>query len=226
MGGGLPLTGRVVALDAGHNALNGRYPLRDNALVPAGGFRKACNTTGTSTQAGYPEHAYAWSVVTRAADLLRAQGARVVLTRPDDASFGPCVNERAAISNGARADLMISVHADGGPTDGYGFHVIEPALAPDGGNAGILDSSARLGVVLRSAFAAATGEPYSTYTGSQGFTRRSDLAGLNLSRVPAVFIECGNMRNADDARKLTATVFQQHAAQAIADAAVAFLARH
>jgi N-acetylmuramoyl-L-alanine amidase len=31
-----------------------------------------------------------------------------------------------------------------------------------------------------------------------GLISRSDLGGLNLSHVPKVFIECGNMRNATD----------------------------
>ena len=42
-------------------------------------------------------------------------------------------------------------------------------------------------------------EPVSTYTGSDGLDPRADLAGLNLPRCPAVYVECGNMRNAADA---------------------------
>jgi N-acetylmuramoyl-L-alanine amidase len=220
----LPLSGRTIVLDPGHNALNGRYPSRANALVPAGGFTKPCNTTGTQTNAGYTEHAYTWAVAVRAAALLRAQGAHVVLTRPDDAGFGPCVNIRAAIANRNHAALTISLHADGGPAGGYGFHVIEPGLAPDHGNAAILSTSHRLALDLRSAFRRSTGEPYATYTASQGLARRSDLAGLNLARVPAVFIECGNMRNASDAVRLRSGAFQQRAAQGVLAAALAYVA--
>jgi N-acetylmuramoyl-L-alanine amidase len=47
-------------------------------------------------------------------------------------------------------------------------------------------------------FAAVTGQNVSTYLGSGGIQPRNDLAGLNLPTVPKVFIECANMRNAQD----------------------------
>ena len=59
-----------------------------------------------------------------------------------------------------------------------------------------------------------TGEAYSTYV-ADGLIRRDDLAGLNLSRVPAVFIECANMRNATDAAKVTSAAWRQKAAAGI-----------
>ena len=54
--------------------------------------------------------------------------------------------------------------------------------------------------VLRDAFAAGTAMPVSTYDGVDGLQPRDDLAGLNLTTVPKVLIECGNMRNADRRR--------------------------
>jgi len=53
---------------------------------------------------------------------------------------------------------------------------------------------------------------------------RDDLAGLNLTRVPQVLIECGNMRNVRDARLLRSPRFQRAAAEAIALAMARFLA--
>ena len=52
----------------GHNGANGANPGIINALVDAGfGQTKPCNTTGTSTNAGYSEHEFTWGVATRAA---------------------------------------------------------------------------------------------------------------------------------------------------------------
>jgi len=218
------LRGKTILLDAGHDGGTGADPARANALVEAGGFRKACNTSGTSTNIGYAEHAFNFDVVTRAAALLSARGASVVLTRNDDVGFGPCVNERAAIANAAHADAAVSVHADGGPASGQGFHVIAPALAPDGGNAAFLDAGYRLALSVRTAFQAATAEPTANYIAQNGLDRRSDLAGLNLARLPAVFLECGNMRNDADAARLTSPQWRQLAASGIADALQAYLA--
>ena len=46
----------------------------------------------------------------------------------DNSGVGPCINRRAAIGNKAKADAAISIHADGGPPRGHGFHVIYPGL--------------------------------------------------------------------------------------------------
>jgi N-acetylmuramoyl-L-alanine amidase len=213
-------------LDPGHNGGNAAAPEEINRQVPAGGFTKPCNTTGTATDAGYPEHVFTFDVAVRAAELLRAEGVTVVLTRTDDAGVGPCVDARAAVANDAGAALAVSIHADGAAAGARGFHVIEPALAPDGGNAAVLAPSQDAALDLRTAFGAATGLAPATYPGGlvePGLTRRDDLAGLNLARVPAVFIECANMRDPQDAAALTDPEWRQQAAQGIADGVRAFL---
>jgi N-acetylmuramoyl-L-alanine amidase len=45
------------------------------------------------------------------------------LTRDSDNGVGPCVDQRAALANAAKPDAIISIHADGGPASGHGFHV-------------------------------------------------------------------------------------------------------
>jgi N-acetylmuramoyl-L-alanine amidase len=218
------LTGLTIVLDPGHNGANAADPRRLNSPVPAGGFTKACNTAGAETNAGYPEHAFNWDVVNRAAALLRAAGAKVVLTRHSDTGFGPCVNDRAAVGNSVHADAVVAVHADGAASGAYGFHVIAPALAPDHGNAAMLARSWALAQAVHSAFHSVAGEPFSTYV-SGGLTRRSDLAGLNLSRVPTIFIECANMRNSGDAGRVSSAAWRQKAAAGIVAGITAFLHR-
>jgi N-acetylmuramoyl-L-alanine amidase len=210
------LTGKVIAIDPGHNGANGRHPSVIDRQVAIGNGHKECDTTGTETNAGYTESAFTLDVATRAAALLRAAGATVVLTRTDDKGVGPCITERAAIGNHAHADAAISIHGDGAPASGYGFHVIVPLGI--GSNDAIVTPSRALGARIRDAFRAGTGEPLSSYTGttSGGLVARNDLGGLNLSTVPKVFIECGNMRNATDAHRMTSAAWRQRAAQALA----------
>jgi N-acetylmuramoyl-L-alanine amidase len=216
------LRGKVILIDPGHNGGNGAHPSQINRQVYVGNGYKACDTTGTQTNAGYPEHTYTWDVAGRLAALLRAAGARVVLTRSSDTGVGPCITDRAAAGNTAHADLAISVHADGGPAGGLGFHVIEPGSI--GSNAAIVAPSRRLGTAIRDAFRSGTGEPYANYIAHSGIDVRTDLGGLNLSTVPKVFIECGNMRNATDAARLTSASWRQRAAQALANGMAAYLA--
>ena len=158
----------------------------------------------------------------RLARLLRAEGAKVVLTRTNDDGVGPCITQRAAIGNRVHADAAISIHADGGPPGGYGFDVIEPGLVPGYTNA-IVGPSARLGLDIRNAFHRITAEPYANYVGQNAIDVRTDLGGLNLSKVPKVFIECANMRNAADAARLTSPAWRQRAAVALAAGFTKFL---
>ncbi|MFF4338424.1 N-acetylmuramoyl-L-alanine amidase [Kitasatospora sp. NPDC001540] len=224
-GGTKPLAGRTVLLDAGHNTGNAKHTAEINRKVDIGNARKECDTTGTSTDAGYPEAEFTLDVVHRARQILQDRGATVVLTQDGDRPWGPCIDERARIGNDAKADAAVSVHADGAPASGTGFHVIMPArvVAGPADTSAIVDPSHRLGVLLRDAFKAGTGEPYSSYIGQQGLDTRDDLGGLNLSRVPKVFIECGNMRNSGDARRMADPQWRQSAALALADALTSYL---
>ncbi len=222
----LPLAGRVVVLDPGHNPTNYQHTKEINRLVDIGTNRKECDTTGTETNSGYPEASYTLDVSRRVRAILEARGAKVVLTQNGDRPYGPCVDERARIGNAAHADAALSIHADGAPTADRGFHVI----APKSLHAGAADTrkiaapSLRLATTLRSHFKSATGEPFADYLGGgTGLMVRDDLGGLNLSTVPKVFIECGNMRNALDAKSLTSAGWRQRAAQGIADGITAFL---
>lgn len=218
-----PLSGRLVVVDPGHNGVIA--PAITNRLVPNGaGGRKACNTTGTATRSGYAEHAHNWSVGTRLATRLRALGADVVLTRPNNSGVGPCVDERAAIGNRAGADLVLSIHADGAASGARGFHVIRSTSMA--GGARVTNASARAATTLRDTFAATTGRPRSTYLGGgTAITPRRDIAGLNLSTVPAVMLEAGNMANPVEAALLSSRAFHDKEADALARSAVAVLTR-
>jgi N-acetylmuramoyl-L-alanine amidase len=220
------LAGRVVVIDPGHNPGNYAHTREIGRPVDIGPGSKECDTTGTETNSGYTEASYTLDVSRRVRALLVARGATVVLTQNGATPYGPCVDERARIGNRAHADVALSVHADGGPAGGRGFHVI----APQSLHAGAADTRAiagpsyRLATTLRAHFAAATGEPFATYlAGGTGLTVRGDLGGLDLSTVPKVFIECGNMRNSTDAGALTDPAWRQQAARGIADGLTAFL---
>ncbi|WP_113704957.1 N-acetylmuramoyl-L-alanine amidase [Nonomuraea lactucae] len=213
---GVPaLAGKVVVLDPGHNGGNASHPEVINRQVDIITQRKPCNTTGTETDAGYPEHAFAWDVASRLKPLLERAGAEVVLTRPNDTGVGPCINERAAAGNRAEADAVLSIHGDGAAPAGRGFHVILPGLVA-GHNDPIVEPSRRLGLAVRDSYRTGTGLPYATYTGRNGLETRTDLGGLNLSTRPAVFVECGNMRNTGDAAKMSDTAFRERVAASLA----------
>jgi N-acetylmuramoyl-L-alanine amidase len=216
-----PLAGQVVGIDPGHNGGNAGDPGYINQLIWNGRQQETCDTTGTQTDGGYPEALFNYAVAAFLRADLRRAGARVVMTRTSNSGVGPCVTRRAQIINHGRADVAIDIHADGGPAAGRGFAILLPIA--DGPNDNVIASSVAFGHDLRAAFLARTPMPVSTYDGQGGFAFRNDLAGLNLTRVPKVLIECGNMRNATDARLLTSARFQRQAARAMTAAIIRFL---
>ncbi|WP_225799639.1 N-acetylmuramoyl-L-alanine amidase [Streptomyces sp. NK15101] len=220
------LAGRTVVIDPGHNSGNFRHSTEINQKVDIGTARKECDTTGTSTDAGYTEASFTLDVSHRLRDLLTARGAEVVLTHDGDRPWGPCIDERARIGNAARADAVVSVHADGSAAGHRGFHVILPAKVRAGSadTAKIVAPSRALGERIVDRFARATGTSPANYIGSgTGLDVRDDLGGLNLSTVPKVFVECGNMRDPKDAQLFTSATWRQKAAQGLADGIATYL---
>ncbi|MFE7747505.1 N-acetylmuramoyl-L-alanine amidase [Streptomyces sp. NPDC057428] len=223
-----PLSGRTVVIDPGHNPGNRDHTREIGRQVDIGTARKECDTTGTATDSGYPEARFTLDVSRRLRTLLEKQGAKVVLTQDGDRPYGPCIDERARIGNEAGADAVVSVHADGSARGNRGFHVILPAAVRGGGadTSKIVTPSRELGERIAGNFVRVTGSAASNYIGGDtGLDTRKDLGGLNLSTVPKVFIECGNMRDPEDAALLTSGDWRQKAALGIAGGVSSYLKR-
>jgi N-acetylmuramoyl-L-alanine amidase len=219
----LPLAGEIVGIDPGHNGRNGADPDFIDRQIWNGRELENCDTTGTETMSGYTEAHYNFNVARYLSADLRADGARVVMTRSSNDGVGPCVTTRAQIIDRSHANVAIDIHADGGPPSGRGFTVLEPVA--DGTNDKVIRSSIRFGSDVKAALLADTTMPTSDYYGVGGVIFRDDLAGLNLTTVPKVLIECGNMRNATDAALLVRPGFQRQVARALTAAIIAFLRR-
>jgi N-acetylmuramoyl-L-alanine amidase len=219
-----PLAGKIIGIDPGHNGRNYTDPAFLTKQVWNGREWEDCDTTGTETASGYTEARFNFNVATYLrADLIK-DGARVVMTRKNNHGLGPCVNRRARILDNAHANVSIDIHADYGPATGRGFTVLEPVA--DGPNDKVIKSSLRFGRDVHTAMRRQTPMRISDYYGRNGYIRRNDLAGLNLTTMAKVLIECGNMNNAADARLLVQARVQRHIAAALAAAIVKFITGH
>jgi N-acetylmuramoyl-L-alanine amidase len=216
-----PLAGKIIGIDPGHNGLNYTDPAFLNHKVWNGREWEDCDTTGTETASGYTEARFNWNVATYLRAILIKDGAKVVLTRKNNHGLGPCVNKRARILDRAHANVSIDIHADYGPASGRGFTVLEPVA--DGPNDKVIKSSLRFGRDVHAAMLKHTDMRVSDYYGHDGYIRRDDLAGLNLTTMPKVLIECGNMNNSEDANLLVRPSVQRSIARALAAAIIRFL---
>ena len=211
------IAGMIVFLDPGHNGAN---DASIGKQVPTGrGGTKNCQESGTSTDDGYPEHTFTWDTTLRIRQELTALGVRTAMSRGNDNALGPCVDERAAMANALRPNAVVSIHGDGGPATGRGFHVLYSAPPLNQTQAG---PSVQFAQTMRDQLAASGFVP-STYTGSNGLDPRSDIAGLNLAQFPSILVELGNMKNPVDSGLMKTPEGRQKYADAVVRGIAGFL---
>ena len=212
------IAGMIVFLDPGHNGANDASMTKQ---VPTGrGGTKDCQTSGTSTDDGFTEHTFNWDTVLLIRQELTQLGVRTAMSRGNDDQVAACVDERAAMANSLQPNAIISIHADGGPATGRGFHVnySNPPL-----NQAQAGPSVQLARTMREQLLA-SGLPAANYIGSGGLYGRADLAGLNLAQYPAVLVELGNMKNPADSALMESPEGRQKYADAVVKGIAAFLA--
>ena len=210
----------IVFLDPGHNGANDASITRQ--VTNGRGGTKECQTSGTNAEDGYPEHTFTWEVTLRIRSMLNQLGVRTAMSRGNDDALGPCVDERAAMANALRPNAIVSIHADGGPSSGRGFHVNYSAPPLNQAQAG---PSVQLARIMRDQLQA-SGIPASNYIGQEGLYGRADLAGLNLAQYPAVLVELGNMKNPADEALITTVEGRQKYAAAVVNGIAGFLAQN
>jgi N-acetylmuramoyl-L-alanine amidase len=212
------IAGMIVFLDPGHNGANDGSISRQ---VPTGrGGTKDCQASGTSTDDGYPEHTFNWDTVLRIRAELTQLGVRTAMSRGNDDALGPCVDERAEMANALKPNAVVSIHADGGPATGRGFHVNYSSPPLNDAQAG---PSVRFAQTMRDQLVG-SGIPAANYIGSNGLYGRSDLTGLNLAQYPSILVEMGNMKNPADSALMESPDGRQKYADAVVKGIAAYLA--
>ena len=211
------IAGMIVFLDPGHNGSNDASISRQ---VPTGrGGTKDCQASGTSTDDGYPEHTFTWDTTLRIRQGLTALGVRTAMSRGDDTGLGPCVDKRPALANALHPNAIVSIHGDGGPPTGRGFHVLYSSPPLNQAQAG---PAVQFAQIMRDQLTASGFVP-STYTGSNGLDPRSDIAGLNLAQFPSILVELGNMKSPVDSGLMKTPEGRQKYADAVVRGIAGFL---
>lgn len=218
------LAGKTVFLDPGHQGSQHSEDLSRQVDDGRGGT-KECQTTGTTTLGGVPEHTVAWKVSQLVKASLESLGAKVILSRNDDTGWGGCIDERAKAASDSGANVAVSIHADGAPADARGFHLIVPQLpVPNATVEQVQSGEGRKATdSVRDAYKTAGFSP-ANYAGAvDGIQTRNDIAGPALTTIPLVFLEMGNGQNTEDAAQLESPDGQLKHAIAITTGIVGYL---
>ena len=123
------------------------------------------------------------------------------------------------MANALAPNAVVSIHADGGPPTGRGFHILYSSPPLNQAQAG---PSVQFARIMRDRLSN-SGIPPATYIGSNGLNPRTDIAGLNLAQYPSILVELGNMKNPVDSTLMEGIEGRQKYANAVVQGVVAFL---
>lgn len=216
--GALDGTGPIVVIDPGHGGTN---------------------TGAAGVEHGFYEKAFTLAMARGVADRLRAQGARVVLTRERDTYL--TLRERVRRANQLQADLFVSLHANATPShqhSGYETFILSPrAIDIDGralriadgapradldrGTARILDDLERgMAQPRAAALAADIQDALRALRGPRGDrgVRQDSMHVLLGATMPAVLVEMGFIDHAVEGSELRDPAVQSDLCDALADA--------
>lgn len=186
------LAGKQVVLDPGHG---GNDP---GAVGPHGVLEKVVNLAITSG----------------VADILRQQGANVIMTRDGDTN--PDLYARADVANNASADIFVSIHSNSSnkaSMGGSGTYTYAPAGTTLGQQR---TARLKLASCLQEDLTAALG------LRSCGIFENR-FAVLRCTNMPAALVEVAFISNSREEHLLNDSDFQQQAATAIAHGITRFL---
>jgi N-acetylmuramoyl-L-alanine amidase len=136
--------------------------------------------------------------VLRIRERLSQLGVRTALPEAPTTLWGRAWTSAPRWPNALHPDAIVSIHADGGPPEGRGFHVNYANPPLNDAQAG---PAIRFAQTVRDQLFASGVQP-STYRATDGLYGRADLAGLNLAQYPSIVIE---LKNAEEAAVLSAS---------------------
>ena len=202
----------MVAIDASHQAskadLTEEEPVGPGSETMVKGFSEG--TSGITT--GLEENELNLAVAKKLKSILEERGYEVFMTR-EDGDTQLSEEERAELVNASDAQILISLHANGGDDSSEKGASVQ---APSYENPYIKDtdtikkSNALADIVLQS---------YCDETGltAKGLYNVDSRAQINWSKIPVIVLEMGFMSNTEDDTYMAEDTNQQKMAEGIAD---------
>ena len=195
-----PLSGKTVFLDAGSSVASAVDQAKK--VADGRGGQVPCVNPVAIASNGTPDHSVNFAVAKMVEAALKTQGAKVVMSRADDAGFGGCVDQRAEAANKSGADLAVSINSAVQEAAQRGFLLETPAPAADGKATPQQAVSDPATTVIRDASRAGGFVPAEYLGGKDGIAKTTN-ALASLVNIPLVYANLGNLANADDAALLT-----------------------
>lgn len=208
---GLPLAGRRIGINPGHQA-KGDY--RQERMAPWNKKKKARCTSGTQGKTTrVPEYRVNLQIGLKLRDTLEALGAEVYMTR-ETSNVKLSNRERVRAMHEAGVDLALTLHCNG--SKNRKKHGV-CAYVPKRGD--YSEASCLLGRLLLDEICLVTGAKRNKLSRSTSYTT------LNWAETPAVLLEMGYMSNKKEDQLLVTDEYQQLLADGIANACIRYFAQ-
>ena len=174
---------KTIVIDPGHGG-------SDSGAVSAGGVK---------------EKDVNFKISMKTADLLKAKGYNVLMTRDTDATL--TLNQRPDLANKNGADIFVSIHANAaGSTSASGIEVL---YAPGSSGSDKEEGQLLLTKYILDELLKETGAK------NRGIIKRPNLVVIRKSEMPAVLIEVGFLSNAEEVKLINDNDYQDRLAKAI-----------
>lgn len=214
--GGAVSNGRIVAIDAGHQAKGNpeKEPIGPGSSTMKA--KVAAGAEGISTK--LPEYKLTLSVSQKLKRILEERGYQVVMIREsNDVNLSNA--ERAEIANKSGASIFVRIHANSLDNNSVNGTLAMCQTANNPYNANLHSQSLSLSKMITDYVCAATGFK------NRGVQETDSMSGINWCTIPVSIVEMGFMSNPEEDQKMARDDYQELIAAGIANGIDAYFAQ-